>query len=833
MKKIPCLISFLLFVSLAFSAKQAQARGWSDVQFVVENGLTLLPLARATVTIQDLSGKHAPVTLMTGLNSSAPTIAFNVKTWKMADATPGVIPTMIGIPAGSSLILKSKTAPPVEDIYIKITATRLQIHPSVTSSGTHISHQQITTFVNQASGNIESITQGQPGVASDSNGQQHIRGEHAEITYVVDGVPMPDTLMGRQGSIVVPSTIQSLQMITGGFAPEYGGQTAAIMDITTLPSVKKFEEDFSLQDGGYQTTNGDLTLLGPLGKKASYVMDINATRTDNAEMPQQPNDQSAHNLGSDQNYFTKFRLLPSSRDNLTLTLSSSPGTMQINNSTGLPSSFSAYGEGYGFLGMRNADGTIPTLTPQTANLLGAAPEVLPSQQAAGQDITQREVSQFATLSWKSRMSRQDTGLLSITLLHSGQDVFNNNPAVNVLNLPVDSSIAYNPTVHRNVHQTQVTGSVTMKSGTHTVMAGILMDDQYGDESYQLIPASQLALDELVAVSPNMAPAGSVQKNAQGQAVMDVYGNPVYIASSGTTPNLLVHRSGFYRAAYVQDTWKATKPFTINYGLRYDWFKQSQNLGQPTVDTAELSPRLNFSYALDRLSVLRWSYDRLFNTPPQAQGSVVGAPIDPETLNQYDVSYARQIGQGQSVKLAYYYKQIHNQVDTGLLIPGVENGIFSAVNFQYGAVHGLEFSYDLSPPKGVGWDGYFNYTYSTAMPNGLDNTGALAPDFNDHDQRNTIGFGMAYLTKGGGKAAMVLNYGSGLASSQLPNGPRVGHAQVDLHFATPKSMLGDNLSLGLDIQNVFDDRSIVNFQSGFSGTRFVQGRNILLSLNGNF
>ena len=81
--------------------------------------------------------------------------------------------------------------------------------------------------------------------------------------------------------------------------------------------------------------------------------------------------------------------------------------------------------------------------------------------------------------------------------------------------------------------------------------------------------------------------------------------------------------------------------------------------------------------------------------------------------------------------------------------------------------------------------------------------------------------------------MVLNYGSGLASSQLPNGPRVGHAQVDLHFATPKSMLGDNLSLGLDIQNVFDDRSIVNFQSGFSGTRFVQGRNILLSLNGNF
>ena len=42
--------------------------------------------------------------------------------------------------------------------------------------------------------------------------------------------------------------------------------------------------------------------------------------------------------------------------------------------------------------------------------------------------------------------------------------------------------------------------------------------------------------------------------------------------------------------------------------------------------------------------------------------------------------------------------MHNQVDTGLMIPGSQIGLYSAVNLQYGAVHGLEFAYELAAPK---------------------------------------------------------------------------------------------------------------------------------------
>ena len=387
----------------------------------------------------------------------------------------------------------------------------------------------------------------------------------------------------------------------------------------------------------------------------------------------------------------------------------------------------------------------------------------------------------------------------------------------------------------------------MERGAHRYKTGLLLDDQSDNESYQLTPGSRLALDELAALSPNLAPTGNFQpqldaggnamKDMQGNPVYvkDVNGNPVYNPTSGAVPNLKVHRSGFYRAAYAQDTWRVGKRLTANYGLRADWYKQTQGQGQSTIDTLTLSPRVNLSYALDGLTSLRASYNRLFNTPPLAQGAIIGQAIQPETLDQYDLSIQRQIGPTQTLSLAYYIKDIRNQVDTGLLIPGSQIGIYSAINLQVGSVHGLEFAYDIAPKKGrSGLDAYVNYTYSIAKPGGVDNTGAPVPDFNDHDQRNTLGVGLAYDWKDGATLGLTLEHGSGLASSILPPSTlRTPRTQLNLHGNMAPRAFGGRGGLSLDILNVFDDRTVINFQSAFSGTRFQQGRRILLSLSGSF
>ncbi len=742
--------------------------------------------------------------------------AIDIRSWCVSDKADQ---TLL-IKLGETLMMQDQGQTPVRDIYITVQSSRLKRPSNDTTNGTTKGKADIGKFGGQPGGDVKNVAKSTAGVAEDSAGQLHVRGEHTEISYVVDGIPLPDTLSGRQGAIVVPSTIQSVDILLGGFAPEFGGQTAAILDITTLPRAKKASNDFLIDYGTFSTINADFTAVGPIGERFGYVFDLAGNRTNAVQEPQQPDIQTAHNSGWDENVFGKFTFQASPRDRLAFTMSLNPDHSQIGNRTGLPDRFYADGQGYGFLGMRNRDGTRPDA--ETGGL-GSDPMLLSSQQLDGMDINQREQNEFATLSWRHQVNDKTVGQLGFVVLHSGQDVTNNNPAVDILNLPVDSSIEYNPAAFKNIHHVQLSGSISQSQGSHTLKAGFLLDKQSGNESYQIIPASQLALDALAASAPNLAPVGHVTGDT------DVNGNPVYVADSATSPTLHVKRDGHYYALYALDTWKAGKRFTVNYGLRGDWFRQAQDLGQPIVDTFKLSPRLNFGYELGRSTLLRASYNRLFNTPPLAQGAIIGQPLQPPIVDQFDLGVEKQVSKYQSVKLAYYYKQIQNQIDVGLLIPGSEIGLYTGVNLEHGGVHGLEFSYDISAPKGVGWDGYLNYTLSAAKPKGVDNTGVEVGEFNDHDQRHTAGLGLAYTLKNGASAAATISYGSGLASSVLPPSEnRTARTQVDFSLNSGPKLFRGAGGLGLQVFNVFDSRQVINFQSAFSGTRFQQGRRVLVS-----
>lgn len=799
------------------------ARGLHHICFVVVDPTTRKPIEGA-VTIADDSGRT--INLQNSPLRLGRTASFDALAW-LPDSETDTDVTVITIPAGTNVTLQQKDQLPTKEVVIHVTATRLKPKSSGTTSATTRDNTDLKKFGGGGGGNDNNkLTKGQAGVAEDSAGQAHVRGEHSEIAYVIDGVPLPDTLSGRQGSIVVQSTIQTLEMITGGFAPEFGGQTAAVLNITTLSDVKKRRLDYSLTGAGYQTYSGEFTALTPLGSKANAVVDISGSRTGLAQESPQPDNQTAHNKGTSESYFSKFHLKPNSKDSFTVTLSNNPDSLQIANRAGLPASFATSGQGFGLFGLRNADGTRPDVNAGNSGLLGAAPVVLPSQQQAGQDINQSEVSEFATLSYHRQIAKNESAQLALTLLHSGQDVTNRNPLVDLNNLPVDNSIEFNPTAIRNVHHFQVSGNWEAKKGSHQVKAGFLVDSQSGSESYHIEPGSQLALDALAALAPDLAPAGSASSD------LDINGNPIFTAT-GPTPTLNVRRTGSYKAAYIQDTVKFGK-WTANYGLRGDWYNQEQNLGQQNVSTFELSPRVNLQYQVDSKTDVRMAYNRLFNTPPLAQGAIIGDAIQPEILSQYDVAISKKLSSTRSVTLAYYYKDIRNQVDTGLLIPGSQIGLYSAVNLQFGGVHGVEFSYDIAANKGVGWDAYFHYSLSAAKPNGVDNTGEPVDEFNDHDQRHTIGIGAAYTWKSGASFAFTIDHGSGLASSIVPpSESRTPRTQVDLHYTTGDRLFKGNGGLSFDVTNLFDDRTVINFQSAFSGTRFQQGRRISLSVFGHF
>lgn len=798
---------------------------YSKVRFVIVDPKTGKPVPGWVVIEASHRVAELPISDRTGGHSDLIDMEKMVLLSKVVskDEPVRTIPVVLD----QTLVFQESQDRPVKEITIRVTATRLVLNRAPSQGVSTVrDHNEIAHFINSTSGDTKSLTKGQKGVAEDSGGQQHVRGEHAEMMYVVDGVPLPDTLSGRQGSVVVPSTIDSLELLTGAFAPEFGGQTAGVLNIATVPGAKSANGLFTIQGGSYSTLNSELTASGPLGKKANYVFDFGETSSKNAIEPQQPDNQTAHNAGSSQNYFGKIRYDINDQKSLTLTISNNPDRMQVGNRTGLPAAFAQAGQGYGFLGLRNADGTETGITSANAGLLGSQTIKLQSQDAAGMDINQREVSEFATLQFQHRSRSGDQAQFAVTALHSGQTVDNNNPAIDATTLMtqhIDNSIEYNPNATRNVHHLQAEGSYSATRGSHKIKAGFLWDAQVGNESYNIQAASQLALDELYNLAPNLCPTGKLT------GAKDVNGNPVYIATSNVYPTLLVSRSGSYKAGYIQDTWQISKRFNVNYGFRGDRYSQSENLSQSPVNEFMISPRVNFSYKLTARDDIRWAFNRIFNTPPLAQGAIVGQAIQPETLSQYDLSLEHRLGHGQTVSLSYYYKDIRDQVDTGLLIPGSQIGLYSAVNFAKGAVHGVEASYNISPPGGIGWDSFVNLTYSAAMPNGLDNTGTPVPTYNDHDQRATAGLGVAYAWKGGASVATTLDYGSGLASSIVPpNTDRTNRSQIDMHMTTGDRMFKGKGGMSLDVTNLFDDRKVINFQSGFSGTRFQMGRSVLLS-----
>ena len=860
----------LAVVALCCTSATSLADVVGRIHFNVKNAADEKPLANARILLKDSAKVHADVSLTTDAKGDATTSPLDARPWSATvdGEKPDVYETdnrTVTVVADTTTEVEVLLEPKKEKVRV-ITANKNLVSKSTTATTNTLTADRIAEFPStvQNPQSIQGLLLTNPGMVMDSVGQVHPRGEHSATTYFIDGFELPDVLMGRAGGLLLPDAMQSLDIMTGSYAPEYGGETAAILNINLKAgTIQPFRSAY-LEAGSFNTMNGALMVGGQagraLGKPDSngdvarvfgYFLDFNARTTDNALQPTQPTDQMAHNLGQSQVYFGHFTYKANAKDDLSLTLNSAPAFTDVANRTGLPGSYAPYGQGYGFGGERDGNGNLaPGIAAMNPGALGTGTELLASQNALGQDDYQRDVNDFGVLNWRHTLSNQLTSLVSVSMIHSGQSILNNNPSINLNNLPVDSSIEFNPTIVRNYHHEQAQGSLTYNSGRHTVKTGLLYDGEEGNESYNLIPGSQLALDAVATLDPVLAPAGTFASNG-GKPVTDVNGYQVYnIKAGATSPTLNVSRSGFYSAGYVQDTWSITKKLTANYGLRLDWYKQEQNVpGQTGVDQANLSPRVNFAYQLASKTVARASFNRLFVQPPLAQGEIIGQAIVPETINQYDISVERQIAKNQRAKLAYYAKNIRNQIDTGLLVPNTQIGVYSSVNFTDGDVHGVELSWDLIPRNNIGFGSYASYTNSLAKPGGVVDgvAGSLAPVYNDHDQLNTISAGVSYTWKNGASTALDLYFGSGLGSSGLSasnplnttnTAPRTANEHVNLVLSTGPKFFGavgkdGRGGISLTIANLFNDTSVINFNSGFSGTRFDQGRSVLLKVFGSF
>ena len=106
-----------------------------------------------------------------------------------------------------------------------------------------------------------------PGVAMDSFGQIHVRGDHANLQFRIDGVQLPEGI-NVFGQALETRLAQSVSLITGALPAQYGFRTAAIVDIETKTGL--------LDPGGsISTYGGEHGWLQPSFEYGGHVGQVN------------------------------------------------------------------------------------------------------------------------------------------------------------------------------------------------------------------------------------------------------------------------------------------------------------------------------------------------------------------------------------------------------------------------------------------------------------------------------------------------------------------------------------------------------------------------------
>lgn len=152
----------------------------------------------------------------------------------------------LGTNTSTSIILPTLT------VMADLDKSREEIAPSLGAVTYTIGRNQIDSIPGGGNAPFSQVMLRAPGVVADSYGEYHVRGEHGNLTYRVNGVQLPHGLNGF-GQELDTRLINSVTLIDGSLPAEFGFHTAGIVDVTTKSGRQLNGGEISLYGGGYNT----------------------------------------------------------------------------------------------------------------------------------------------------------------------------------------------------------------------------------------------------------------------------------------------------------------------------------------------------------------------------------------------------------------------------------------------------------------------------------------------------------------------------------------------------------------------------------------------------
>ena len=220
---------------------------------------------------------------------------------------------------------------------------RQNILTPVGANSYEVSHQAIEALPQGNNTTLDKVLLQLPGVTQDSaaSGELHVRNEHANLQYRINGIMLPDGV-GSFGQILDTGIVGSLALLTGALPAQYGQRTAGVLDIQTKTDAFNNSGSVSVYGGSHGTITPSVEYGGTVGQTQYFVSGRFLQNNLGIENPTSSNE-AIHDRTSQEKGFLYLSTVLDPTSRLTFMSGLSNSTFQIPNNPGQTPNNTAFG----------------------------------------------------------------------------------------------------------------------------------------------------------------------------------------------------------------------------------------------------------------------------------------------------------------------------------------------------------------------------------------------------------------------------------------------------------------------------------------------------------